>query len=726
MVLGIILSHDVFLVKSTEQASPTQFSLARTSSEGRLGISIESMADESDDEVIFILASASSVSQLKCGALHSEMSVSDNSKLTPGPELPVAEHELAKWERELPEFQHYLLFMRYGLTLCDCEPHLTSTEPRFWAPGGISPRPHSDSMKSWLVHEHVHVDVHQKHALALGKVSVTDHVFSKQRREGAARHIDYFSLSRSTISTPSLRAFATGKSMNETSPCTAAFLDKLYSKKQSLLINCGGFQAYLRKLHTRHHHRAESSVVVHQCSMHQTHQPRNALARNITYVAFWVWLRLYRAACDTQPYASQGWLELSRMEEERGHQTKAALVVRRGLEFCSLSDTLLMRAIKHAEKLDTVDAARALLAPLKHVPIEKVWRAVLEGALLEARCGNTGVSRKVFKFLMERVSWYGPIFFEAYRLEERSGEDSAALDIIDRGLLQIPRYGPIWFGAFRVCERLDAATDADVAVAGGPVRTRLMLDRALHFISKELVWKVHFEAAQMEERAAARLVVQTRNEPDLRRARRRYVQSVAACPMNLRWKVWLAGGLMELSANHLDYAVLGQRWVLMVVLFARALKEAPSKSRFIVCLECARLEEKWTHKISKEQLMHAVDAEAADRLDLRCANADPNYGAMWFECRHGPADTARIILARARSNLVQEICVHQHVYAAAIAHWRHGEDAVPNTHLEANLALNYKDSDFTTGLVERNRLELNKCDSKRRFQILFGSDCILP
>lgn len=45
-------------------------------------------------------------------------------------------------------------FMRYGLTLCDCEPHLTSTEPRFWAPGGISPRPHSDSMKSWLVHEH--------------------------------------------------------------------------------------------------------------------------------------------------------------------------------------------------------------------------------------------------------------------------------------------------------------------------------------------------------------------------------------------------------------------------------------------------------------------------------------------------------------------------------------------------------------------------------------------
>ena len=30
--------------------------------------------------------------------------------------------------------------------------------------------------------------------------------------------------------------------------------------------------------------------------------------------------RFYRAACDTQPYAAQGWLELSKMEEECGQQ----------------------------------------------------------------------------------------------------------------------------------------------------------------------------------------------------------------------------------------------------------------------------------------------------------------------------------------------------------------------------------------------------------------------
>ena len=28
-------------------------------------------------------------------------------------------------------------------------------------------------------------------------------------------------------------------------------------------------------------------------------------------------------------------------------------------------------------------------------------------------------------------------------------------------------------------------------------------------------------------------------------------------------------------------------------------------------------------------------------LVLRCVNADPNYGSMWFHCRHRPSDTAK-------------------------------------------------------------------------------------
>jgi len=46
---------------------------------------------------------------------------------------------------------------------------------------------------------------------------------------------------------------------------------------------------------------------------------------------------------------------------------------------------------------------------------------------------------------------------------------------------------------------------------------------------------------------------------------------------------------MELSRGHQERALL---------LFARALREAPSKSRFHVHLECARLEE-YTNQVDK-------------------------------------------------------------------------------------------------------------------------------
>ena len=161
------------------------------------------------------------------------------------------------------------------------------------------------------------------------------------------------------------------------------------------------------------------------------------------------------------------------------------------------------------------------------------------------------VSRRVFKFLMAGVPWYGPIYHEAFRLEQRAGLDSAALDIVERGLLEIPRYGPLWFGAFRVCERLDAETqECGEYKSKSLVRTRIMLHRALHQISKELVWKVHFEGAQIEERCAG----SSRIGVNLDRARQCYMRAIRSCPKNLRWKIWLAGGRMELGANHQERA----------------------------------------------------------------------------------------------------------------------------------------------------------------------------
>jgi|TARA_B100000482_G_scaffold188966_1_gene169676 hypothetical protein len=72
-----------------------------------------------------------------------------------------------------------------------------------------------------------------------------------------------------------------------------------------------------------------------------------------------------------QPYAAQGWLELSKMEEECGCLIRSGLVVRRGLEFCALSDALLTRAIKYADK---IDGAIRLCSPLVRRRTPEMYR----------------------------------------------------------------------------------------------------------------------------------------------------------------------------------------------------------------------------------------------------------------------------------------------------------------------------------------------------------------
>jgi hypothetical protein len=84
-------------------------------------------------------------------------------------------------------------------------------------------------------------------------------------------------------------------------------------------------------------------------------------------------------------------------------------------------------------------------------------------ALLEARAGNIDIATQVFNYLMKSVPWYGPIYCEAYRIEEHYGRYQAALNIIERGLVENPRYGPLWFGAFRLYEKLETlATRKDL------------------------------------------------------------------------------------------------------------------------------------------------------------------------------------------------------------------------------------------------------------------------
>jgi tetratricopeptide (TPR) repeat protein len=285
---------------------------------------------------------------------------------------------------------------------------------------------------------------------------------------------------------------------------------------------------------------------------------------------------LYQKVCELQPYASQGWLEYSKLEEECGHMNRVMNILHQGLHYCELSENLLTRAVKHHEKMGNLDSARGLLAKLKHVGIEKVWRTVLEGALLEARAGNVSTARRVLKYLMHHVPWYGPLYLEAYRLEKDQGNIEDALLVVERGLHTIPRYGPLWFGAFRLCEELDLSQHLYHLP-----NTISMIDRAASHISKELVWKVHLDAAQMLERSA--FEQGAADAPSLLEpARHRLVMTILTSPNNLRWKVWLAAGRMELELGNTDRARS---------LFVRAHEVVPGKGRSSTLLECARLED---------------------------------------------------------------------------------------------------------------------------------------
>ena len=177
---------------------------------------------------------------------------------------------------------------------------------------------------------------------------------------------------------------------------------------------------------------------------------------------------------------------------------------------------------------------------------------LLEGALLEARASQTATARRIFKFLLQQAPWYGPVWHEACRFEQRCNHLREALRIAEQGLGQLPRYGPLWFCALRLYECTSSKGDLIRA-------TRSLVDRGVRHISKDLVWKLWFESAQVEER-----------NNNLQRSRGAYVKSVATCAANLRWKVWLGGARTELC--HKEFSV-------SQALLDRAFDESPPKTR---------------------------------------------------------------------------------------------------------------------------------------------------
>ena len=104
--------------------------------------------------------------------------------------------------------------------------------------------------------------------------------------------------------------------------------------------------------------------------------------------------RNYRKCTSLQPRASQGWLEHSKLEEESGNIHQCAAILQEGLEHCSTNENLLIRSVKFYERVGCLEKARHLLSRLKYMSVDKSWKTMLEGALLEARAGRYRMVRQ--------------------------------------------------------------------------------------------------------------------------------------------------------------------------------------------------------------------------------------------------------------------------------------------------------------------------------------------
>jgi len=213
--------------------------------------------------------------------------------------------------------------------------------------------------------------------------------------------------------------------------------------------------------------------------------------------------------------------------------------------------------------LGNFEAARALVAELADVPIDKSWRMILEGALFEGRIGNKTAARKQFRDLMDKCQSYGPLYFEASRYEEREGDLLESLAICEEGLEHNAKYGPLWFQYLRLYEKLDETSRKSKFDS-----LQTILNEMFQNVPKELDWKIYIEAAQTYDRMG-----------ELDQAICFLSNSIQNCPDNIKWKIWLIAARIEFRLGEYERAR---------EIIERCCYEVPSKQMSMAVLEYAK------------------------------------------------------------------------------------------------------------------------------------------
>lgn len=73
----------------------------------------------------------------------------------------------------------------------------------------------------------------------------------------------------------------------------------------------------------------------------------------------------YKLAITNQPFAYQGWLEYSKMEEESGNQDACLNILMKGLKFNPYSENLFVKMVKIEEKRQNYQKIRKMIKEIQ-------------------------------------------------------------------------------------------------------------------------------------------------------------------------------------------------------------------------------------------------------------------------------------------------------------------------------------------------------------------------
>jgi len=324
------------------------------------------------------------------------------------------------------------------------------------------------------------------------------------------------------------------------------------------------------------------------------------------------------------------WLAAGRMEVSVGHTDRARRLFLRAHQVVPDKGraTTLLECSRLEEFTGDFELARAILCKSR-VDYGSDWKVWLESVLLEIRGGHPERATELAKGALDIHPGTGRLWASLVQLRFFEGGEEAQFASLRRALNAVPKSGEVW------CE-------------GGRIHLN------------------PFSRTFNLERTRRHLFFATKFTPQYGDS---FLESLRLELLE-QWVSPIADTIWESSKGYLldkekdaHSAMRGFLSDLMMELATICgCEEQHTKSAPLQILNDA------TVTYVRERLDPSYRDKFVDLSDLalRCANADPNYGLMWFHCRHGPTDTARRILGRAQTKVVTELTKYVYLYIAAL------------------------------------------------------------